>query len=332
MLQSIISRSILKLMEAWLNEIPVTSSDSFINELLKKSETIDRSPEVTRHFNQNEEYFLTLSSEFTVPGFPIHHDIEKKEPEKEYIESLRTLTEQIIPLAPRLFRGLTYYFNPTDILKPAFFQIYRLKDQLFLYLLQIDVTLRTQYGTIIGKGGNDKTHTFKTRSLFLENDLIPLKSYTEENGKFRSFLIEQLVTKTWIGERGQGYFQHGIWIDQELTKFFSKLFLPKGKRTYPFYPFPCKYRTLCHSVLNFDPEGRKRHLSNLFRARSFLLPYFDEIQNTLREENFREDLPLFIKLKEKVPEKWNDVWNPLSVKTYLNEKDMKEFIVDYPPV
>ena len=319
-------------MDALLDEIPVTSTDSAINELLKKSETMDERPEITRHYSQNEEPFLTLPTEFTVPRFPIHHDIEIEKPEKEYIEALRSLLEHLVPLAPSLFRGMTYYFNPTDILRPSFFRIYKLKDLLFLYLIRIDITFRTHYGKIISKGGNDKTHTFTTNTLFLENDFVPLRTYTEENGRIRSFLIEQLLTKTWIGERGQGYFQHGIWIDHELTKFFSKLFLPKGKRTYPFYPFPCKFNTLCHTVLDFTPEGRKRHLSYLYSARNFLLPHLDEIQNTLREEKFREDLPLFLQLKKKVPEKWNEVWNPLSVKAYLNESDMKEFIVDYPSV
>ncbi len=36
-------------------------------------------------------------------------------------------------------------------------------------------------------------------------------------------------------------------MDADLTKFFSKLFLPAGKKTYPYYPYLCKYKTVCQS-------------------------------------------------------------------------------------
>ena len=315
-------------MDKLLSDIPVTFTDDQINSLLNRRR--DTEPEHSRHFSQNEEFFLQLSSEFTVPQFPIHHDIEKKRPEGEYLDSLRELLEQVVPLAPSLFHGLTYYFNPTDILRPGFFQIFKIKGKLFLYLLQLDISFRTHYGTIRQKGGNDKTHTYASRQLFIDNDLIPLNDYDERDGKIHSFKIEQLVTKTWVGEYGKGYFIQGIWIDRDLTKFFSKLFLPKGKRTYPYYPFPCKHRTICHSVLNFAPEGRKTHLSYLYRAREFLLPYLDEIQETLKDQDFSEEMPLFVKIKNKVSERWDEVWKPLQIKTYLNDRDMKEFAVDFP--
>ncbi len=320
-------------MEKLLSEIPVTYTDNAINGLLRRREGPNGGgiePEYSKHFSQNEEFFLTLPEEFTVSPFPIHHDIDKSRPEEEYLKSLRILLEQVVPMSPNLFQGLTYYFDPTDILRPGFFQLYKIKDLLFLYLLQIDISFRTHYGKITKKGGNDRTHTYTTRQLFVDTTLIPLSSFKETNGKIRSFQIDQLVTKTWVGEKGKGYFVQGIWIDLDLTKFFSKLFLPKGKRSYPYYPFICMYRSICHSVLSFDPPGRKQHLANLYRCREFLLPYLDEIQETLKEEDFRDDLPLFLRLKEKVPAKWTEAWNGLQVKAYLNERDMKEFSVDYP--
>ena len=322
-------------MDTLLSTIPVTYTDEKINEMLKGggkngTETGQESA-YSRHFSQNEEFFLALSDTFTVPRFPIHHDIEKELPEREYIEALYSLLDQVVPLAPNLFEGLSYYFNPTDILRPGFFQLFKIKGKLFLYLLQLDISFRTHYGTILEKGGNDKTHTYSSRQLFIDNDLIPLYDYEEKDGRIHSFRIEQLVTKTWIGEYGKGYFVQGIWIDRELTKFFSKLFLPPGKRSYPYYPFPCKHRTICHSVLNLDPEGRKRHLSNLYRARDFLLPYFEEIQENLKDQDFSEELPLFKKMKKQVPARWNEIWEPLKVTAYLNDRDMKEFAVDFPP-
>ena len=36
---------------------------------------------------------------------------------------------------------------------------------------------------------------------------------------------------TWKGESGEGYMIHGIWMDADINKFFSKLVLPKGRIT-----------------------------------------------------------------------------------------------------
>ncbi len=312
------------------NEIRLSSSDDRTNQLLSElNADTDKNLEI--RFNYNEEFFIKLPETVTVPHFPIHHDIGETTPDEDYRRDLFTFLEKTVRMVPEIFSGLTYFFDPADTTRPGFFHLYRMKDQLFLFLLRVDLNFRTHYGEIIEKGGNDSTHTYNTSSLFLENDIIPLSSLGEENKRVKSFFIEQHLSDTWIGESGKGYFVQGIWIDQELTRFFSRLFIPSGKRIYPYFPFPCKYQTICHPVADFSPQGRRNHLKLLYQARSFLLPHFEKIQEILSKDNFSEDLPFFRELKARVPEQWNDIWDPLKVKVYLNDEGMKEFEVEFNP-
>lgn len=319
---------IVRLMKKQKNEIRLYSTDDELNSIINRGEPASE-PRFSSHFNYNEDFFLKLPETVTIPSFPIHHNIAESAPSAAYKQALQSLMHNVVQLVPEVFKGLIYFFDPSDIHRPGFFHLYRIKDQLFLYLLRIDLNFRTHYGEIETKGGNDSTHRFTTNALFMENDIIPLSALGEENHRVHSFFIKQHLSDTWIGEHGKGYFVQGIWIDRDLTKFFSKLFLPERKRTYPYYPFPCKYQTICHSVLDFSPEGRKQHLKLLFQARNFLQPHFDTIEQTLKNNNFSEDMPLFQQLKQKISERWQDVWSPLKVSTYLNDNDMKEFQVDF---
>ncbi len=312
------------------NTITVYSTDEELNALIRENESASKNTApLTGHYSHNEEFFLQLPSSFRMPSFPIHHDIEEPTPHEIYRKALLEFMQQIVPMVPSLFHGLTYFFNPANTSFPYFYQLYRVKGSLFLYLVQLDLSFKPPYCSIEAKGGNDTSHTYVSDKLFLEPLLIPLRDYGEENGRIRSFSVEQNISRTWIGEEGKGYFVQGIWIDRELTKFFSKLFLPPGVRTYPYYPFPCKYRTVCHVVLDYTATGRKRHLGLLYHAKQFLHPHFHSIENTLTEQAFSEDLPLFKRIKQQVPEGWSQIWKALSVKAYLNEQDMKEFRVDF---
>jgi hypothetical protein len=308
-------------------EIRFGWQDQRINDLLRKG--TPESGKYTLHYNQNEEFFLKLEAPFTVPHFPIHHDVDKKQPSEKYQKSLLELMQQIITLTGPAFSGLTYAFDPAEIFRPFFFQIYRLKEELFLYLLRLDLQYRPNDGAIIRHGSNDQSHTYETNKLFLEADLIPLSGLTGDKGKIYGCTIDQIVSQTWIGESGRGYIIQGIWIDNDLTKFFSRLLLPEHKRSYPYYPFSCKHRTICHTLLNLSPEGRKRHLQLAFHAKPFLKKHINTMQNVLKKESFSQSLPAFGELKKQVPAQWDSVWTGLTVEPYLNEKDMKEFIVEF---
>jgi hypothetical protein len=283
---------------------------------------------VELRFNQSEEFFLELEQPFTVPAIPIHHDVEITTPPPTYMKLLKQLLSQVVPLAPQVFEGLSYFFDPSEVLRPSFFQIYRVQEKNYLYLLRLDLMYRSNQGTILTPGTNDKTPEFSTNKLFVEADFIPLNSINLE-APHPALMIHQTISQTWIGQRGKGYHVQGIWIDIELTKFFTKLFLPQGKRSYPYYPFTCKYKTICHTPLDLSAEGRKIHLPRLVRAYQFLLPRLDPILEALKKDDFEIEMPLFVQMKKEVPAPWTEAWKNLKVTPFLNSFDMKEFRIEY---
>ncbi len=313
-------------MERTLNNIAISYTSKQIDNILAVESKPDN---YTNHFNQNEDFFIKLDTYFTVPSFPIHHDSSKAAPKKAYLDALENLMKQIIPYTSSIFSNLTYFFDQTEIFHPFFYQVYKYKEQLYLYLIRLDLLFKPGDGTIVEPGSNDITNVYKTRHLYLESDLIPITGYSSGNGKITGFNIEQIISDTWIGESGRGYLLEGIWMDVELTKYFSRLFLPIGKKTYPYYPFTCKYRTFCHTLTDLSLNGRKKHLLYLHTARAFALPLIGDIQDELKKESFNSNLPTFREMHKKVPPFWINVWKNLNIKTYLNSKDMKEFLVEF---
>jgi hypothetical protein len=303
------------------NGIGVGYSDRHINAIL---EAIGRDPRPsTRHFSQGEELFLKLEEEFTVPHFPIHHDVRRAEPSAGYLGALSEVVEQAARLAPQALKDLTYFFDPAEILRPCFYKLYRIEDSSYLYLLRMDLAMKGSDSAVVRRGTNDTTAMYRSRKLFLENTVIPLSDVLRDE-----FRVRQTISQTWIGEFGRGYFQQGIWMDLDLTRFFSRLFLPVGRRTYPFYPFLCKYKTVCGSVIDLSPEGRTATMPCLHRAIGFLLPAMEAIQSEMRHGGFTEDMKIFRDLKARVPEAWYAPWEGIHVESYLNESEMKEFRVE----
>ena len=313
-------------MEKILNKITISSTSKRIDEILAFER---KNSSYSYHFNHNEESFIKLETEFTVPHFPIHHDSEIDTPSQTYMEALENLMKQIIPDTASIFSNLSYFFNSAEIFHPSFYQIYKYKEQLYLYLIRLDLIYKPSDGTIVEPGSNDVTNSYRTSKLYLESDLLPLSGYSSKNGIVSTFSIEQNISDTWIGETGRGYLHEGIWIDQELTKYLSKLFISDNKKTYPYYPFTCKYRTFCHTVTDLSLNGRKKHLLYLHTARAFILPLLDKIQDALKQESFSSDLPAFQEMKARVPKYWEKVWQPLNVKRYLNSSEMKEFLIEF---
>jgi hypothetical protein len=305
-------------------EIHLGVSDPSINELCRRS----GGGEVgySRHFTQGEDFFLRLGDSFEVPSFSIHHDVTKAEPEQPYLDALQQVVEAVQALIPSVFEDLTFAFDPADILRPSFYQLFRLDDVPYLYLLRIDLVCQPQHHQVLAPGTNDTTPVYRTRDLVLEPLMLPLSSVSGTT-TVTSVTVDQMISDTWIGETGRGYFVQGVWLDTDLTKFFSKLFLPAGKRVYPYYPFSSKYRTVCHHPISLDLDSRRKAVPLLHRARGFLLPHLERIEHTLREDSFSEDLPIFAELKAALPSEWSQTWHTLKMSVYLNETDQKEFEV-----
>jgi len=284
----------------------------------------------SRHFNQVEEFFVRAGREYLVPQLPIHHDVRRPEPERNYLDRLKEVMAQLAALLPQVFRQLTHLFDPADILRPSFFKLYRLEDRLYLYLLRADLAYRPQSHRVLVKGSNDFTPAYSTPELFLEASFIPLAQAESSGGRVQRFRIEPLLSSTWMDETGRGYFVQGIWMDNDLTKFFSRLFLPEGGRLYPFFPYACKYRTVCQNVIRFSAEQRQALPPQLDRVHAFLQPLMPEIEASLRGASFSEDNPTFRRLRLLVPEAMTGSWAGIRVQAYLNEQGQKEFRIDDP--
>jgi len=308
------------------NVIRCTYTDPTINELLKQAG--GKSSTFTRHYNQVEEFFFRFNDRFTVPQLPIHHDVRIPEPEPHYIQLLAQVMQQLLPLSPRLFAELTYMFDPAEILHPSFFQLYRFDSSRYLYLLKLDLMYRPQAHQLLHKGSNDRTASYSSDSLYLEAVCIPVREVKTEAGRIGSFVVDQTISNTWVDEIGRGYMVQGIWIDNDLTKFFSKLFLPEGKRTYPFYPYLCKYKTICQNYIDPDPQARTRMLPYLHNALRYLRPVMHRIEASMKSGQFSESNETFRELKGSIPQQWVEIWNPLQLDMYLNDRDMKEYRIE----
>jgi hypothetical protein len=285
----------------------------------------------SRHYNQFGELFLLLGAEFTVPSLPIHHDVRLSMPEPGYLALLRETIAFLVRLAPQVFRGLGYFFDPTEILRPCFYQVSRERDDVFLYLLRLDLALKPTEGEVIERGTNDATPRWKSRKLFLEPVIVPLVQAPAEGSPLDGFRALQAISETWIGEvkmTGFSYSKQGVWMDPRLSRFFSGLFLPTGARLHPFHPFLCHYKTVCSQPLELSPDGRTAAIPRLQRALAFLLPVMDRIQSALGVAEFSESLDIFQELKRKVPEQWYEPWRGVRVEAYLNERDRKEYRID----
>lgn len=312
-------------MEELSNVIQIQYADRDINKLLE--EIPAKTSSYTKHFTSNEDFFIKLADEFIVPHFPIHHDVRKTHPEKNYLKSLNELFNQLFSFIPELFSGLIYFFNPGEILRPCFFKLYKMKKKEYLYLLCLDLLYKAQYHRIERRGDNDVTPEYRTNALFLQSNFLPIKEVIVKQGKVEALVINQTISETWIGEQGRGYLLKGIWIDDELSRFFTKLFLPPGKRIYPYYPFLCMYKTLCCNIINPGVKERDLMLPYLHSAIKFLSPYMRKIEKALKNTLFSEDLPLFKEIKALVPPGWG-LFKNIRVEAYLNQNDLKEYRIE----
>ncbi|TFG84194.1 MAG: hypothetical protein E4H20_03835 [Spirochaetales bacterium] len=316
-------------MEQLLNEIRIAYIDSSVNELIPAIPVAASNAPYSMRFNQGEEFFVELDAPIMVPRLPIHHDVRKAIPDAQYIRSIRDVVKQLAESLPECFIGLTYFFDPAENLKPCFYRMFKVDDDIYLYLLRIDLLPRPFEVETISPGTNDFTAAYSTKKLFLESELIPLEAVMWESGRVKAFRIRQLISQTWIGETGKGYLLRGIWMDSDLSKFFTKLFVPTGKRLYPYYPLFCKYKTLCATVPVLSPDGRRKMVPLLHYAVRNLTPEIENIQNTLKNASFSEILPEFVAMRKKIPETWKSQLNDFSVSSYLNAREQKEYALDY---
>jgi len=307
------------------NEIRLSYSDPDMDALL--SGVGDDQRPLSRHFNQSEDFFVLLEDEYTVPHLSIHHDVRLARPSAAYMAALQKVTGQLVRLAPQVFKGLSWFFNPVETLRPSFYRLYTFGNRPYLYLLRIDLMMHASESTVVERGTTDTTPHYRSRRLFLEAGMVPLAQVRRDDSGISGFQVMQTISETWIGERGRGYFREGIWMDADLTKFFSRLFLPSGIRTYPYYPYPCKYQTMCLFPVRLSPEARDASVPALHRSLQFLLPEMGRVEKEMRA-GFSEQMDVFRDLKGQVPPSWFEPWKNIRVEAYLNDSEQKEFRID----
>lgn len=301
--------------------ISVAVSDEEINGRL--SAPPDSPGRYTRHFSNEEQFFLKLPESFTVPSFPIHHDVRLPTPQAGYPELVRKAVAQISPQAPDLFAGLRYFFDPADIGRPAFYRRLDAEEGAFLYLVRLDLRYRPAVHEVLETGTNDRAPVYRTRELPLEADLFPLAGQDDE-----SLLIREIFSETWVGETGRGYFVQGIWIDRDLTRFLSTAVTPRGHRLYPYFPVSCKYRSLGISLVEFSPSGLETYAALLKGICDIVEPRARDIEAALKEQDYDPSMPLLEELRSTVPQRLSEPWRRFSTKPYLNDRDMREFVLE----
>lgn len=304
------------------SKIDFSTTDESINRILHRN-TILPQGKTELHtccFNQNEDQFLLMEKPLDVPALPIHHTIDDRVPPPEYIAKIALICEYLMEHCPSLTANTTWFFDPAAIHTPSFYRIITIEGQHYLYLLMIDLTCRPLESTMLEQGSNNRTHAYRTNRIYFECDYFPLE---EVDAVSHSVTLKQTIPATWKGEAGQGYMIHGIWMDSDINKFFSKLILPSDKRNHPYYPITCKQH--CVTMNAFGQTGPE-----LFhRIREYIEPSLNEILEDLQTTPFSELLPLYKQLKSAIPIEIGLRWNNLAVRAYLNERDQKEYIVEF---
>ena len=304
------------------SKIDFSCTDESINRILQRIPAAR--PDLPRRhscrYNQNEDQFILLDDFLEVPSLPVHHSMDNPAPPEGYIPVIASLSEFLGAHAPDLVAGTRWFFDPLAIHTPTFCRIDRFDGQDYLYHLMIDLTCRPLESEITARGTNNRTHEYRTKRLYFECDYFPLESADPAGG---NATLLQTIPVTWKGEAGQGYMIHGIWMDSDINKFFSKLILPVGKRNHPYYPVTCKQH--CVSMNAFGQDGP----GELHRIREVIEPALYEILADLQNAPFSETLPLFARLKRTVPSVSGTRWEDLSVRMILNEYEQKEYIIEF---
>ncbi len=317
-------------MDQLQNEIRVSFLDPEINAILDGLPANGEDGEYGVLFNQSGELHLVLSEDLVFPRFPIHHDVHNPEPSASYNRELRGFVTDLVKLLPASFRGLSYYFDPAEILKPCFYRLYKVEESIYLFHLRVNLAQHPFEGEILEAGSNDITAAYRSRKIWVESELVPLDAVMWELGRVRAFRIHQMISNTWIGETRRGHYIQGIWMDDGLSRFFTRLFLPEGAKIYPWFPLFCKYKTVCASSPTPDPQARRRMLPLLHRAISFLGPEMEKIQRALKDGEFSDKMPEFLEMRGRTPSAWREVFSGFSSRPYLNGRDQKEYALAIP--
>lgn len=215
------------------------------------------------------------SESLIVPSLPIHHDIRKDIPSPQYLSSIEVWLDRLRELLPESFVGMRWGFEPSNALQPALFEV--IGD--FLMVVRFDLTYRRGFHQLIKRGDNDRTPEYQTSRLFFTFDFLPLLSHRSSSDHFS---VRPLFETTWLGEKGRGYYLQGIWMDDSLTDFFTRLVDPEFEKSFPFHPVRCRFRSLSANTTFLRKESRSTLAALLQKLLELTDNDFKDIQMSLK--------------------------------------------------
>lgn len=276
-------------------------------------------------FNQDEEMFLVLESDYEVLPFEVHHDVRSIHPSERYRRMITSLVSDLSQRLPGTFRNLSWYFQPHDLFHPVFLQPMASRSgKRYLYQFRLNLTFHGQRSEIVERGTNDLTPHFRTKNLVCDSLVLPLETWASE-GAGRALRLAKLFPNTFVGEQGLGYVRMGQWIDRDLTRILGKAALEPGRRNFPFQPLQCHKGTLAVACTDFSERGRRWGASTLELAWDLVSPWADQLQQDLKVESYREDHPLIDLLRARWQGRLATRWGDFRLEAYLNEFEQKEY-------
>lgn len=254
--------------------------------------------------------------------------MDQQRPSDEYLTAIRILIKDVSARFPGVFFNTRYFFDPAEILRPCFIQIYRISEDYYLYLFRPNLEIHLADSVIINQATNDESAAYTSRRLFYDSLFIPIDkpSLSADGGEIS---VRRLFSSTWMGESGSGYRLNGQWADRDLSKYLSTIFTPVGFRIYPYFPFRCDFNTLCLYPFSPSAAARKLALPLLHKAFSFIAPYAGRIEDDFRSGSFSADSEPYKNMALRIPSEWTNFWTSLKIKPYLNSNDMKEYLLEF---
>lgn len=248
------------------------SQDPFLTPGLSKS-----APEMVSLFS-DETISYFLREPLRIPSLPIHHHFQKAEPSSSYLTAIEGWLHRLRRLLPESFLGMQWGFEPSNALSPALFE----EVGPFLMVIRFDLSFRRAFHRLVKRGDNDRTAEYETDRVFFTFDFLPLLPKQREAGCYD---VRPLFDTTWVGEKGRGYYLQGIWMDDSLTEFFSRLVHPDLEISFPYYPLRCRFRSLSANTPNLDQGTRSRLVHLLQKILDLPDNVFKEIQITLKNQD-----------------------------------------------
>lgn len=234
---------------------------------------------------QGDKVCYTLAEPIRILSFPIHHDYRDPNPHPVYHEAITNMFSQFKLQLPFSLPMLQWGFDPRKILQPTLYHEIEHQGNRFLFVVQFDLSFRSYWHRSLRRGDNNWTTEYETRRVMMSFDFLPLDLKLSDSN---DYYVHQFFDSTWIGEEGRGYYLQGIWMDDDLTEFFSLFLMPDLEAYYPFFPLRCRYQSLSANTWKLSHDGVPKLLEFLTPIMSIPKSSLKEIQQQLKKSDSKQ--------------------------------------------